>query len=83
MHLGRGSAPLGFCYSMVRALLSLRLHPAEQEALASELAARMNAMNSASDNAKELRKKLTRSYNRVRQAKITSQIIEICSGAQA
>ena len=68
---------------MVRALLSLRLHPAEQEALASELAARMNAMNSASDNAKELRKKLTRSYNRVRQAKITSQIIEICSGAQA
>jgi F-type H+-transporting ATPase subunit gamma len=54
-----------------------------QEALASELAARMNAMNSASDNAKDLRKRLTRSYNRVRQAKITSQIIEICSGAQA
>ena len=60
-----------------------RIPAAAQEALASELAARMNAMNSASDNAKDLRKKLTRSYNRVRQAKITSQIIEICSGANA
>ena len=54
-----------------------------QEALASELAARMNAMNNASDNAKDLRKKLTISYNRARQAQITSQIIEIVSGANA
>ncbi|KAK9917108.1 hypothetical protein WJX75_000962 [Coccomyxa subellipsoidea] len=54
-----------------------------QEALASELAARMNAMNSASDNAKELKKKLTLQYNRKRQAMITSQIIEIVSGANA
>ena len=54
-----------------------------QEALASELAARMNAMNSASDNAAELGKKLLRSYNRRRQAAITNQIIEIVSGANA
>ncbi|BDA48688.1 ATP synthase gamma chain, chloroplastic [Coccomyxa sp. Obi] len=54
-----------------------------QEALASELAARMNAMNSASDNARDLRKKLTLQYNRKRQAMITSQIIEIVSGANA
>ena len=54
-----------------------------QEALASELAARMNAMNSASDNAAELKKKLTLSYNRARQALITNQIIEIVSGASA
>lgn len=54
-----------------------------QEALASELAARMNAMNSASDNARDLRKKLTVKYNRARQAQITSQIIEIVSGANA
>lgn len=52
-----------------------------QEALASELAARMNAMNSASDNAKELKKGLTRTYNRGRQAKITREIIEIVAGA--
>lgn len=50
-----------------------------QEALASELAARMNAMNSASDNAAALRKTLTLVYNRQRQAAITSQLIEIVS----
>jgi len=54
-----------------------------QEALASELAARMNAMNSASDNAAGLRKSLTQLYNRQRQAAITSQLIEIVSGANA
>ena len=54
---------------------------AVQESLASELAARMNAMSNASDNAKELKKGLTNVYNRKRQAKITNEIIEICSGA--
>merc|ERR1711977_373710 len=54
-----------------------------QESLASELAARMNAMNSASDNAAALRKTLSLVYNRQRQAAITSQLIEIVSGASA
>ena len=54
-----------------------------QEALASELAARMNAMNSASDNAKELKKQLSLKFNRQRQAMITTQLIEIVAGADA
>lgn len=54
-----------------------------QESLASELASRMNAMNSASDNADALRKTLSLIYNRRRQASITSQLIEIVSGANA
>merc|ERR1719163_2543620 len=54
-----------------------------QESLASELAARMNAMNSASDNAASLRKTLSLIYNRQRQAAITNQLIEIISGASA
>ena len=54
-----------------------------QEALASELAARMNAMNSASDNAKELKKQLSLKFNRQRQASITTQLIEIVAGAEA
>lgn len=54
-----------------------------QESLASELASRMNAMNSASDNADALRKTLSLIYNRRRQATITSQLIEIVSGANA
>merc|ERR1719401_1799602 len=48
-----------------------------------ELAARMNAMNSASDNAAALGKTLSLVYNRQRQAAITSQLIEIVSGASA
>merc|ERR1739847_247709 len=52
-----------------------------QESLASELAARMNAMNSASDNAASLKKNLTLLYNRGRQAKITGEIIEIVAGS--
>ena len=54
-----------------------------QESLASELAARMNAMSTASDNAKELKKNLSLIYNRKRQAKITSEIIELVAGAAA
>ena len=54
-----------------------------QEAIASELAARMNAMSNASDNAKELKKGLTGKYNRLRQSKITAEISEIVAGASA
>ena len=54
-----------------------------QESLASELAARMNAMSNATDNAKELSKTLSLEYNRKRQAKITSEIIELVAGASA
>lgn len=72
---------------IIDALLPLYLNStllrALQESLACELAARMNAMSSASDNAKDLKKKLNLSYNRQRQAAITGQIIEICSGASA
>merc|ERR1712032_182278 len=54
-----------------------------QESIASELAARMNAMTSASDNAAQLGKSLKLVYNRKRQAVITNQLIGIMSGANA
>mmetsp|Transcript_24783 Transcript_24783/g.58800 ORF Transcript_24783/g.58800 Transcript_24783/m.58800 type:complete len:295 (+) Transcript_24783:499-1383(+) len=54
-----------------------------QESVASELAARMQSMQSASDNAGELAKKLNLEYNRARQASVTQEILEIVSGAQA
>merc|ERR1712046_260732 len=54
-----------------------------QESIASELASRMNAMNTASDNAKELKKSLSLTYNRSRQAKITAELIELVAGAGA
>jgi F-type H+-transporting ATPase subunit gamma len=54
-----------------------------QESVASELAARMQSMQSASDNAGELAGKLSLEYNRARQAAVTQEILEIVSGAQA
>jgi F-type H+-transporting ATPase subunit gamma len=53
------------------------------ESKASEQGARMTAMGSATDNAKEIIAKLTLSYNRARQAAITREISEIVGGAAA
>jgi F-type H+-transporting ATPase subunit gamma len=50
---------------------------------ASEHGARMTAMDSATENAEELLKSLKLSYNRARQAAITTEITEIVSGAAA
>jgi len=54
-----------------------------QESAASELAARMTAMNNASDNAKTLIGTLTLSYNKARQAAITQELLEVVAGASA
>jgi len=54
-----------------------------QESVASELAARMQSMQSASDNAGKLAKDLSMEYNRARQAAVTQEILEIVSGASA
>lgn len=54
-----------------------------QESVASELAARMQSMQAASDNAGELAKQLNLQYNRARQASVTQEILEIVSGATA
>ena len=53
------------------------------ESAASEHAARMTAMDSASSNASDMIDDLTLTMNRVRQAAITKEIIEIVSGASA
>jgi len=53
------------------------------ESIASEQGARMTAMDSASKNARELIDSLTLNMNRVRQAAITNEIIEVVSGAAA
>lgn len=53
------------------------------ESQAAELAARMNAMDAASKNAKELRGALNLSLNRQRQAMITKEIAELVGGAEA
>ena len=59
------------------------LYGAVCESVASELAARRTAMDAATKNAGEMIKKLTQEYNRVRQAGITKELLEIVSGAEA
>jgi F-type H+-transporting ATPase subunit gamma len=53
------------------------------ESVAAEHGARMNAMENATNNAKELIRTMTLTYNNLRQASITRELIEICSGAEA
>ena len=64
-------------------LIENQIYHALLESVASELGARMTAMDSASKNASEVIDKLTLVMNRVRQAKITREIIEVVSGAEA
>jgi F-type H+-transporting ATPase subunit gamma len=63
--------------------ISVQLYRAMLESEAAEHAARMTAMDSATNNASDMIDALTLQMNRVRQAKITKEIIEIVSGAAA
>lgn len=63
--------------------LSVQVFRAMLESFASEQGARMTAMDSATRNAGEMIDKLTIEYNRTRQAAITTELIEIISGAEA
>lgn len=64
-------------------ILNTQLFKAVLDANASEHGARMTAMDKASENANELLKDLRISYNRARQAAITTELTEIVSGAAA
>ncbi len=64
-------------------ILNTQLFKAVLDANASEHGARMTAMDKASENANELLKTLKISYNRARQAAITTELTEIVSGAAA
>ncbi|MGN6493923.1 MAG: ATP synthase F1 subunit gamma [Agriterribacter sp.] len=64
-------------------ILNTQLYKAVLDANASEHGARMTAMDKASENANELLKTLRISYNRARQAAITTELTEIVSGAAA
>ena len=87
-----GTADVDYIYEqrpeeMLRSLLprfiATQLYRGMLESVASEHAARMTAMDAASSNASEMIDSLTLTMNRVRQAAITKEIIEIVSGAAA
>ena len=64
-------------------LLNIAVFHAMLESKASEHSARMVAMKSATDKARDMAKGLTRTYNKVRQAAITREVSEITSGIEA
>ncbi|MBV70220.1 MAG: ATP synthase F1 subunit gamma [Myxococcales bacterium] len=68
---------------VVPAFVEVQIREAILESIAGEHAARMNAMNSATDNATEMISALTLQLNRARQAAITTELMEIIGGAEA
>jgi F-type H+-transporting ATPase subunit gamma len=63
--------------------LATQVYHCMMENATSEQSSRMSAMENASKNAGEMVDKLTLQYNRARQARITTELIEIISGASA
>jgi F-type H+-transporting ATPase subunit gamma len=63
--------------------VEFQVYRALLESEASELGARMSAMDSASNNAKDMISRLTLKYNKARQAAITKELMEIIGGAEA
>ena len=68
---------------LIPRLMRVKVYRITLDSSASEHLARQMAMNSASDNANDMAKSLTLSYNRARQAQITTEISEIVGGAEA
>jgi F-type H+-transporting ATPase subunit gamma len=69
--------------TLIPRYIEARVYAALLNAAASEHAARQRAMKAATDNAEEIVKNLTRVMNRARQDSITTEIMEIVSGAEA
>ncbi len=69
--------------SILRESLVCQIHQSFLESMASELAARMAAMDNATNNASDMISYLTLQYNRARQATITKDLMDIVNGAEA
>nr|MBP8814217.1 F0F1 ATP synthase subunit gamma [Laribacter sp.] len=68
---------------LVRRYLESVVYQAVSENMASEQSARMVAMKAATDNAAQAIERLKLTYNKARQAAITTELSEICAGAAA
>ena len=86
------TAPVDYIYeqpaaelfnSLLPRYVGVQIFHALMESVAAEHAARMTAMDAATNNATDMIDSLTLAMNRARQAKITKEIIEIVSGAAA
>ncbi len=76
-------SPLKILDNLCPLYLTIQIWQALLESFAAEMGARMAAMSTATDNAKELITQLTLYYNKVRQASITRELMDIVGGAEA
>ena len=76
-------APELIIEDLLKKNFNLQVYRAMSESVASEHGARMTAMENASNNARDMISKLTLTYNKVRQEKITTELTEIVSGAES
>ncbi|MCI0695479.1 ATP synthase F1 subunit gamma [candidate division KSB1 bacterium] len=76
-------SPLKILDNLCPRYLNIEIWHALLESFAAEMGARMAAMSTATDNAKELIFQLTLYYNKVRQATITKELMDIVGGAEA
>lgn len=76
-------SPVAVLDTLIPKYLGNQIYNALLESSASELAARVTAMSNASNNAADMIGRLTIQYNKVRQASITQELLEIVGGAEA
>lgn len=76
-------APEVIIEDLLKKNFNLQVYRAMSESVASEHGARMTAMENASNNARDMISKLTLTYNKLRQEKITTELTEIVSGAES
>ncbi|MCB0385638.1 MAG: ATP synthase F1 subunit gamma [Bdellovibrionales bacterium] len=76
-------APEEIIEELLHKHFAVQVYRCMSESVAAEHAARMTAMENATSNAKDMIDSLTLTYNKLRQASITKELIEICSGAEA
>lgn len=76
-------SPAGVLEALLPRFVEVQIYQALLESIASEHSSRMVAMRNATDNARDLVRELTLSYNKVRQAQITREVSEIAAGAAA
>lgn len=76
-------SPEAIVDQLLKKNFNLQVYRAMAESVASEHGARMTAMENATNNARDMINKLTLTYNKLRQEKITTELTEIVSGAEA
>ena len=75
--------PGGVFERLLPRYVEMQVHAAILESAASEQSARMVAMKNATDNANEIERELTLTYNKARQEQITNELLDIVGGAEA